>query len=366
MTATLDKSAAARVLRPHAPAMRAELVARARSRLSTFSRLAWRVLEPTTPLEWNWHLDAICDHVQAVLDGWMAVQRARAAGLPDPPQAIQNLVMNVPPGTGKSRFVSVFAPAWMWLHWPTWRSMFICGNPRVALRDADYCRMLLESDWYRTTFAPEWQLARDQNAKSYYRNTAGGALFKAEWFEFVDPDKLPPMVRRARGWDLAATDPNGTNDPDWTAGVLLGTDAAGAYYVLNVRRTRVGPLGTEQFVGQTAAADGKAVAIRLPEDPGASGKSVAFHYLNKVLRGYAARAERVTGDKATRAAPFSAACERRAVKIVRGDWNVDYLDELTAFPRGGHDDQVDATSDAFDALSTAATVAPMSASYARQ
>jgi predicted phage terminase large subunit-like protein len=145
-----------------------------RRSLTQFSKAAWTVLEPTTPLEWNWHLSALCEHVQAVLEDWMAVMVARQAGLPDPPQRIKNLVANVPPGSGKSRFISVFTPAWMWMRWPSWRAIFISGNPRVSLRDADYCRTLLESDWYRDLFRPEWTLARDQNAKSLYRNTEGG------------------------------------------------------------------------------------------------------------------------------------------------------------------------------------------------
>ena len=96
------------------------------------------------------------------------------AGHPDPPQLIQNLLVNIPPGTAKSRIVSVFAPAWMWLHCPSWRAIFISANPRVALRDSVYCRMLLESAWYRQRFGISWTFAADQNAKGLYRNSAGG------------------------------------------------------------------------------------------------------------------------------------------------------------------------------------------------
>lgn len=139
-----------------------------------FCKQAWHVLEPNTRLEWNWHLDALCDHIQSILEDWMEVMEAKKAGLPPPPQRIQNLIINIPPGTGKSRFVSVFAPAWMWLHCPSWRVIFVSGNPRVSLRDADYNRTLIESEWYRELFQPDWTLAQDQNAKSLYRNTAGG------------------------------------------------------------------------------------------------------------------------------------------------------------------------------------------------
>jgi predicted phage terminase large subunit-like protein len=38
------------------------------------------------------------------------------------------------------------------------------------------------------------------------------------------------------------------------------------------------------------------------------------------------------------------------VKIVEGDWNNSFIDELCSFPNSAHDDQVDAASAAFRAL----------------
>lgn len=137
--------------------------------LAEFIRAGWHVLEPGVPLAWNWHIDAVALHLEAVFAGWAARQADPAA-----PQPIQNLLVNIPPGTAKSRIVSVFAPAWAWLHWPAWRGIFLSSNPRVALRDSVYCRDLVESDWYRGTFRPAWTLSPDQNAKGLFRNTAGG------------------------------------------------------------------------------------------------------------------------------------------------------------------------------------------------
>ena len=140
-----------------------------RRSLAEFVRYGWHVLEATTPLDWNWHIDAVCGHIQAVLEDWMKRQA-------DPTfvQRIQNLLINIPPGTAKSRIVSVMTPAWMWVHCPQWRAIFLSANPRVAMRDSIYCRDVLESDWYRDWFNPQWSLAEDQNAKGLYRNTAGG------------------------------------------------------------------------------------------------------------------------------------------------------------------------------------------------
>lgn len=127
------------------------------------------MLEPSTPLEWNWHIEAIALHLQAILEDWDAKQHD-----PEVVQRIQNLVINIPPGTGKSRIVSVMCPSWAWTRWPAWRAIFMSANPRVATRDSVYCRIVLESEWYQDLFRPEWALESDQNAKTLYRNSAGG------------------------------------------------------------------------------------------------------------------------------------------------------------------------------------------------
>lgn len=147
----------------------AEEARRAYVSLSAFVRQSWTVLEPTAQLVWNWHMEAICEHVQAALNDWILAQATGTT------PKMQNLLINVPPGSAKSRIVSVCAPAWMWLRFPSWRAIFISANPRVALRDSVFCRELITSDWYQRTFRPEWEFAEDQNAKGNYRNNAGGA-----------------------------------------------------------------------------------------------------------------------------------------------------------------------------------------------
>jgi predicted phage terminase large subunit-like protein len=136
--------------------VRAEL---ARRSLAWFFRSSWHVLEPMTPLVWNWHLQATCDHVQALLEGRLANR---------------NLLVNIPPGSSKSRIVMVCTTPWMWLHNPAWRAIYASGNPDVALRDSMLARDLIESQWYQETFRPDWRLADDQNAKGHYKNTATG------------------------------------------------------------------------------------------------------------------------------------------------------------------------------------------------
>lgn len=131
--------------------------------LAEFTSWGWNIIEPSTPLVWNWHLDFLCAHIEAVL-------RGPGHGKP----WVQNLLINIPPGTMKSLILSVFAPAWVWLWRPSWRSVFSSANERVALRDSLKCRQLVESKEYQETFKPDWKLASDQNAKSEFATTKGG------------------------------------------------------------------------------------------------------------------------------------------------------------------------------------------------
>ncbi|MFN7131866.1 MAG: phage terminase large subunit, partial [Myxococcales bacterium] len=170
-----------------------------------------------------------------------------------------------------------------------------------------------------------------------------GPLFRREWFTVVD--EAPPGIRWVRRWDLAATELKPGKDPDWTAGVKVGMKD-GVVYIADVRRTRARPQGVEDLVKKTADnIDGRAVAIRMEQEPGSAGVNTIDHYARRVLPGYDFRGERSTGDKVEYARPLSAAAENGNVRLVRGPWNKDFLDEVEAFPTEGvHDDQVDAAS----------------------
>src|ERR1019366_7024928 len=132
----------------------------ARRRFRDFIRLAWPVVEPGRPFLPAWHVDAIADHLQAISEG-----------------LIKNLLINVPPGHGKSLIVSVLWPAWQWIRsieGACWRGLFASYDSGLATRDSVRCRALMESAWYRETFRPAWKLSGDQNEKGYFENTKSG------------------------------------------------------------------------------------------------------------------------------------------------------------------------------------------------
>lgn len=140
---------------------------RARRSLAEFTRQAWHVIEPGTELLWNWHIDAICEHLQAVTTG-----------------DIRLLVINIPPGHMKSILTSVMWPAWEWIDRPEIRSLFSSYSFELAVRDSVRCRNILESEWYQESFGPiwalhdnEWDFADDQNLKHWFQNTRMGFRF---------------------------------------------------------------------------------------------------------------------------------------------------------------------------------------------
>jgi len=60
-----------------------------------------------------------------------------------------------------------------------------------------------------------------------------------------------------------------------------------------------------------------------------------------------------------RANPVSSQAEAGNVKLVRGKWINDFLDEAELFPYGAHDDQVDAVSGAFEMLTRRIRIGPV-------
>ena len=78
------------------------------------------------------------------------------------------------------------------------------------------------------------------------------------------------------------------------------------------------------------------------------GKALVDQFARYVLPGYDFTAIRSTGDKVTRARPFAAAMANGNVRVVRGIWLSDWMDELASFPEASdHDDQVDSAAGAF-------------------
>jgi predicted phage terminase large subunit-like protein len=176
-----------------------------------------------------------------------------------------------------------------------------------------------------------------------------GGIFDPARIAAMAAESTPVLREVVRGWDLAATaDRDGTN-PDWTVGIKLARLEDGRFVILDVVRLREGPAAVEDLIVATAARDGLAVLISLPQDPGQAGK-FQVQALVRRLAGYRVAANVEAGSKEQRAGPVATQVDAGNVLMMTAGWNQVFLDEIRDFPNGSKDDQVDALSRAFMAI----------------
>lgn len=129
-----------------------------RGTFKTFVQMVWKaVLKPGKPMEWNWHLDAICEMMEAIHF-----------------REITRLIVNVPPRSSKSTLISHCYPIWVWLQDPTHQFLCVAHSAKKARADAVKSRNIIRSPWFKERFGDLFQMAADVNAKERYNTTAGG------------------------------------------------------------------------------------------------------------------------------------------------------------------------------------------------
>jgi predicted phage terminase large subunit-like protein len=130
----------------------------ARRSLHDFLRFfAWPALTPATPFVDNWHIGAICEHLEAVARG-----------------QIKRLIINMPFRMLKSTLVSQSFPAWDWINNPSRQFLTAAYAGDIATRDAVDARRIIESPKYRRAFGHIFTLTTDQNVKKRYENDRRG------------------------------------------------------------------------------------------------------------------------------------------------------------------------------------------------
>jgi predicted phage terminase large subunit-like protein len=115
--------------------------------LAEFVRTFWHELEPISRrLVWGWHLDAICDHLEAVTNG-----------------EVSRLLINVPPGGMKSMLVSVFWPAWEWgpRNMPYLRYISASYSQHLSVRDNQRFLRVITSPLYQELWGERFSVDRE-------------------------------------------------------------------------------------------------------------------------------------------------------------------------------------------------------------
>jgi len=128
-----------------------------RRSLKEFIKNCWQTIEPGREFYDNWHIDAVSEHLQAVVDG-----------------KVKRLIINIPPRHMKSISVAVALPAWTWTIQPQKRFLFASYAASLSIRDSVKCRRLIDSQWYQDHFGGVFNLTSDQNQKQRFENNQTG------------------------------------------------------------------------------------------------------------------------------------------------------------------------------------------------
>lgn len=126
--------------------------------------MAWPILEPGAVFIPNWHIDCICDHLQAATEG-----------------EFQRLIFNIPPGFMKSLIISVFWNAWEWgpADLAHLRYLTSSWSMDYATRDTRKTRDLIRSEWYQDLWGHRVKLVRvgERSFENTERGTREGRPF---------------------------------------------------------------------------------------------------------------------------------------------------------------------------------------------
>lgn len=214
------------------------------------------------------------------------------------------------------------------------------NRPFVPAKKEDNPHLDIEA--YNESLQELDHITRKRLSEGDWSISEKGELFDRQWFEVVrvGPGK---NARRIRYWDLAATDPKPGTDPDWTAGCRI-SEEDGIYFIEDMRRVRESPGKVEKLVSRAANHDGRNTIVWIEQEPGASGKSTIHHYQKNVLPAFAVYGDTDRGPKPEFWRVLSSKAENGLVKVIEGDWNEEFFNELEAIPYGDHDDQADAAS----------------------
>ncbi len=148
---------------PLSPAVMLDMIKRERDRraasasLYEFVKQSWHVVEPGIEFIPSWHIEEICEHLEAVTAG-----------------EIRRLLINIPPRHSKSTIVSVMWPMWEWLTTPQHKYLCASYSSTLSIRDNLKARRLVQSPWYQERWGHLFNLAGDQNAKQRFENDKTG------------------------------------------------------------------------------------------------------------------------------------------------------------------------------------------------
>jgi predicted phage terminase large subunit-like protein len=137
------------------------LNAMCRDSLDAFAMRAFEIVEPGVYYEYNWHIGAICEHLEASFRG-----------------ELPRLIINLPPRCLKSFLVARVYPAWVLGKEPTHKFISTSYGYEVAEQNSMACRRIMKDEWYKQCF-PETIINPDLDRNTHFETTRAGQYYAA-------------------------------------------------------------------------------------------------------------------------------------------------------------------------------------------
>lgn len=132
--------------------------------LKRFVKTFWDVVVPNQ-LVWNWHMGVLCDEIQEVYERvFLRLPKKN------------DLIINVPPGTSKTKILSVMATCWAIARMPEIKIFVGSYSDSAVLGISDEIKIILRSELYASYF-PNVQIRRGMDSKHEFRTTKNGQFF---------------------------------------------------------------------------------------------------------------------------------------------------------------------------------------------
>lgn len=206
-------------------------------------------------------------------------------------------------------------------------------------------------DWYEQQFA---SLGTYSSAALLQCDpiVRGGNLVDVSKVKIHEGIEDFPQIKYGRIWDLAhSAKQRIKDDPDFTSGTLLGfrkNNGAWELWIKNVGRIRQEAPQRDSFINAVTEQDGEGVIVGVEESLDAKD---AVNVIRQATKGRRlVRGIKTRGDKVARFSPLEPIFEAGNVNILKGDWNGAWLSEVSEFPSGKHDDQVDNLSAGYELM----------------
>lgn len=137
------------------------LNAACRESFDAFAMRAFRIVEPGTKYEWNWHLGCIAEHLEASFRG-----------------ELPRLIINMPPRTLKSYDVARAFPAWVMGKTPEAKFISTSYGYEVTEQNAMACRRIMKDPWYKECF-PQTVISDQLDRNTHFETTKAGQYYAA-------------------------------------------------------------------------------------------------------------------------------------------------------------------------------------------